>query len=59
LERPDLHCHHITRVRLSLKERVLEWVGDGSMSTINAQDVLYQLDYADLKGLAPASVRHQ
>jgi len=53
LERPDFHCHHITRVKLSLKERVLEWTGDGSMSSIDAQDVLYQLDHADLKDWRP------
>jgi len=49
LDRPDHHCPHIARVKLSLKERALEWSTDGSISMNDAQDIAYQLDHADIR----------
>jgi hypothetical protein len=53
LDRPDFHCPTIIRVRLSLKERALEWATDGSMTLKDAQDIAYQLDHAAITDWRP------
>jgi hypothetical protein len=53
LERPDLHCPTIARVKLNLQQRALEWVADGSLSFGDGQDIVYQLDHAVLADWRP------
>jgi hypothetical protein len=53
VERPDFHCPTIVRVQLSLKERALEWVKDGSLTYNDAQDIIYQLDHAAITDWRP------
>jgi hypothetical protein len=53
LERPDFHCPTIARVQLSLKDRTLEWVADGSLTLKDAQDISYQLDHAPITDWRP------
>jgi hypothetical protein len=53
LDRVDFHCPTIIRVKLSLKDRALEWVADGSLTLTDAQDIAYQLDHADIKEWRP------
>jgi hypothetical protein len=53
VDRPDFHCPTIVRVQLSLKERALEWVKDGSLTHIDAQDIIYQLDHAAITDWRP------
>lgn len=53
LDRPDFHCATIVRVQLSLKERLLEWVADGSLTRRDAEDIAYQLDHAAITDWRP------
>jgi hypothetical protein len=52
LDRADFACPTIVRVKLSLKERALEWLRDG-LTLKDAQDILYRLDHAAITDWRP------